>query len=92
MVEGFKRVRYTIDFSKFKLGGAALVAVSKAFKVGLKETISKEDNPKWVTSPTLIQVEFDGDPKQIEKYKHTLWGLKRTYGVAGIDFKFEEVK
>jgi len=92
MADDFRRVRYTIDFSKFKLGTKLLVVVSKAFKEGLKTTISKVDNPKWTTTPTMIMVEFDGDPKQIEHYKHTLFGLRKAYGLSGIEFNFEEVK
>lgn len=86
----FKRMRYTIDFSKFKLGAPMLAAVVAAFKSGLKEMIPECDHPVYTCSPTLIIVEFDvAADKTPEHYAKQLWVAKKAYGLSGIDFKFD---
>jgi len=86
------RMRYTLDLSNFKLGVVIQQGLMKAFRGMIKKMIPKEDNPKiLINKPSLYVVEFDGDPKQVKAYRRTLWGVSKTYGLAGVKFSFEEV-
>jgi hypothetical protein len=85
-------MRYTIDFSHFKLGLKMQAMIAGAFKEMLKQSIPECDHPVYTMTPTLIIVEFDVNPKfGPEHYSRQLWAARKAYGLAGIDYKFEVV-